>query len=378
MHLSRQFTTKIHNLGTPPNKNEDKKDLITHSVICFNYRDTGLENDYGADYFQHDKPSPPSPNCKDTVIANAHGFSSESGVVSSLATDAASEAKRPSRQDTRDYLQSFSRDELPSNSEALLQHKYRTFPASDYVYSFEFLINNSLPETIKTRMGFVRYELVAIVEQSGIFRPNCLGTMEIPLVRTPAEGSLERVEPIMVSQNWEDQLLYDIVIAGKSFPLGSQIPIALKLTPLAKVVCHRIEVYVTENIHYRTADKNAHRFQPVKKLLLFQKRAGLSSTLYPGSSSRITAGGGSNWDQGATATQREGIVDHVSPNLLGNISSESSFAGSTEMEFNVQLPRCYEMKNRDETERIHFDTTYENIQITHRIMVSKLAPHWVL
>lgn len=358
--------------GIPPKKLHfhDKKDLFTHGVVYFNHGDTALmQNDYGAHYYQHAKPASPVPGAKDGVSATTRELFSKSSYTNSLAPNTIREAKRLSIQSHRGHSRSFSKNEPPVNAQAQPQRNYRMFPVGDYLYSFEFPIDGSLPETIKTDLGVVRYDLEAIVERSGAFRPNLLGTMEIPVVRTPAEGSLEQVEPIAISRNWEDQLHYDIVISGKSFPLGSQIPIAFKLTPLAKVECHRIKVYVTENIQHWTADKSVHRLQPAKKVLLFEKRAESASTsTYPGSSMRITAGGGIDWDHRAAAARGEEIVDRSRTNLLGNLSNDSGI-GPTEMEFNVQLPSCHEMKGRDEAQRLHFDTTYENIQINHWIKV---------
>ncbi|KAF7622147.1 hypothetical protein AFLA_008694 [Aspergillus flavus NRRL3357] len=316
--------------GIPPKKvhYHDKKDLVTHGMMYFNHGDSVLpQNDYGANFYQHAKP-----------------------VASVTGKDG-------------------SPNDPPPSVVAHPQRNYRMFPVGDYLYNFEFTIDGSLPETIKTDLGYVRYDLEAIVERSGAFRPNLLGNLEVPVIRTPAEGSLEQVEPIAISRNWEDQLHYDIVISGKSFPLGSQVPIAFKLTPLAKVECHRIKVYVTENIQHWTADKSVHRFQPAKKVLLFEKRADSASTsTYPGSSMRVTAGGGIDWDHRAAAARGDEIVDRNRTNLLGNLASDSG-VGPTEMEFNVQLPSCHEMKNRDESHKLHFDTTYENIQINHWIKI---------
>lgn len=289
-----------------------------------------------------------------------------------LAVPTTREAKRLSLQSNRGHSRSISKNEPPT-SQPQPQRNYRMFPVGDYLYSFEFPIDGSLPETIKTDLGSVKYDLEAMVERSGAFRPNLLGSMEVPVIRTPAEGSLEQVEPIAISRNWEDQLHYDIVISGKSFPLGSQIPIAFKLTPLAKVECHRIKVFVTENIQHWTADKSVHRLQPAKKVLLFEKRADSSSvSTYPGSSMRVTAGGGIDWDHRAAAARGQEIVDRNRTNLLGNLSNDSG-VGPTEMEFNVQLPSCHEMKGRDEGQRLHFDTTYENIQINHWIKVCQTS-----
>ncbi|KAK1030011.1 hypothetical protein LTS16_019199, partial [Friedmanniomyces endolithicus] len=55
-------------------------------------------------------------------------------------------------------------------------------------------------------------------------------------------------------------------------------------------------------------------------------------------------------------------------NLLGNLEGETNI-GPTEMEFNVQLPSCKDMRERDRSQRLHFDTTYQNIQVHHWIKI---------
>ncbi|KAL2865410.1 arrestin family protein [Aspergillus lucknowensis] len=356
--------------GIPPKKIHfhDKKDLVTHGVLYFNHGDTALmQNDYGAHFYQHAKPVTSLASKDGSTMVTREIFPKSGSATSLNPGPTPRELKRLSLQSN--HSRSSRRDQTPPPGPPQPQRNYRLFPVGDYLYSFEFPIDGSLPETIKTELGFVRYDLEALVERAGAFRPNLLGTQEVPVIRTPAEGSLEQVEPIAISRNWEDQLHYDIVISGKSFPLGSQIPIAFKLTPLAKVECHRIKVYVTENIQHWTADKSVHRFQPAKKVLLFEKRADqFSTSTYPGSSMRVMAGGGIDWDRRAAAARGEEIVDRGRTNLLGNLNSESG-VGPTEMEFNVQLPSCHEMKNRDETQRLHFDTTYDNIQINHWIKI---------
>ncbi|RAL07655.1 arrestin C-terminal domain-containing protein [Aspergillus homomorphus CBS 101889] len=357
--------------GIPPKKVHfhDKKDLVTHGVMYFNHGDTALmQNDYGAHFYQHAKPVT-SVTGKDGPTLITRELLSKTGSSTSLSHAGQFTAKELKRLSlSSNNSRSFGKNDPPPPP-VHPPRNYRLFPVGDYLYSFEFPIDGSLPETIKTDLGFVQYDIEAIVERAGAFRPNLLGSLEVPVIRTPAEGSLEQVEPIAISRNWEDQLHYDIVISGKSFPLGSQVPIAFKLTPLAKVECHRIKVYVTENIQHWTADKSVHRFQPAKKVLLFEKRADSASTsTYPGSSMRVTAGGGIDWDHRTAAARGEEVVDRNRTNLLGNLSSDSG-VGPTEMEFNVQLPSCQEMRNRDESQRLHFDTTYENIQINHWIKI---------
>lgn len=268
---------------------------------------------------------------------------------------------------------SFGKDDRANGgSSTVAQKGYRTFTPGDYVYNFELPIDSRLPESISVDLGNVKYELEAIVERAGAFRANLVGSKEVTLIRAPSEGSLEQVEPIAISRNWEDQLHYDIVISGKSFPLGAQIPIAFKLTPLAKVQCHRIKVFVTENIQYYTSNKRVHRLEPTRKIQLFEKRADApSSSAYPGSSVRITAGGGVAYDGRQAAARGNENVPRDTTNLLGNLEGEHN-VGPTEMEFSVQLPSCHKIQERDKLSRLHFDTTYAGIQVHHWIKVISL------
>jgi hypothetical protein len=339
-------------------------------MVYFNFGDSALvQNDYGAHYYKLSKPT----NLGSTKELKALGVTTttrellKNGSTLSLNKESSRELKRLSLQSNQS--RSFGKNDPPPGAQAQAPRTYRLFPPGEYLYSFEFPIDGSLPETIRSELGFVRYDLEGIVERAGAFRPNLLGSTEIQVIRTPAEGSLEQVEPIAISRNWEDQLHYDIVISGKSFPLGSQVPIAFKLTPLAKVECHRIKVYVTENIQHWTQDRSVHRFQPPKKVLLFEKRADSPSvSTYPGSSIRVTAGGGIGWDHREEAARGEEQVLRNGTSLLGNLSNDVG-VGPTEMEFDVQLPSCHVMKGKDDAHRLHFDTTYENIQINHWIKV---------
>ncbi|KAI9667565.1 MAG: hypothetical protein M1821_000381 [Bathelium mastoideum] len=264
---------------------------------------------------------------------------------------------------------SFGKGDAATNGPSVAQRGYRTFHPGDYIYNFELPLDCRLPESIDVELGSVKYELEAVVERAGAFKANLMGTKEVTLIRTPSESSLEQVEPIAISRNWEDQLHYDIVISGKSFPLGAQVPIAFKLTPLAKVQCHRIKVFVTENIEYFCNGKRVHRMEPTRKVQLFEKRAdGPSSSTFPGSSMRVLAGGGVPFNQRDAAARGEEVPSTDTSNLLGNLEGEANI-GPTEMEFNVQLPSCHNMREKEKLQKLHFDTTYQNIQVHHWIKI---------
>lgn len=246
---------------------------------------------------------------------------------------------------------------------------YRTFPPGDYVYDFELPIDSRSPESIDVEHRKVKYELEVVVQRYGAFRANIRGTKGVTIIRTLGEGSLEQVEPIAFGRHWNDKLCFDIVISGKSFPLGSQVPIAFKLTPLAKVQCNRIKVLVTENIEYFCSKKQVHRTGPMRKVQLFEKRSDSELTNnFPGSTMRITGGSGISYDAVAQAARGECVTPTDTTNLLGTLE-DGTKVGPTELEINVQLPSCHTMEGKGRHQRLHFNTTCTRIQMHHWINV---------
>ncbi|KAF2189045.1 hypothetical protein K469DRAFT_724327 [Zopfia rhizophila CBS 207.26] len=352
--------------GIPPKKVEfeETDTIMSHTWPFFNSQFPTAEASTGADHVELYNGCSNAPAQKGRPGLDLFGRDSPNSSSTSLSTK---EAKRLSIQVNQS--RSFGKGESSSNGPSVAQKGYRAFNPGEYMYNFELPLDSLLPETIDVELGSVKYELEATVERAGAFRANLLGTKEVTLIRAPAEGSLEQVEPIAISRSWEDQLHYDIVISGKSFPLGAQVPIAFKLTPLAKVQCHRIKVFVTENIEYFCANKRVHRMEPTRKIQLFEKRADSPPTsTFPGSSMRIVSGGGVPYDQRAAAARGENVTVQDPGNLLGDLGGDTNI-GPTEMEFNVQLPSCSNVKEKDKSARLHFDTTYQNIQVHHWIKI---------
>ena len=362
--------------GIPPKRVEfrDTTTIMNHTWSFFNALFPQAEYTHGADLVQLSKG--PSIDTKDLGVT-ASSFDLFQRSASPAKGQNSRDLKRLSLQ--ANHSRSFGKGDSINGGPTVAQRGFKVFHPGDYVYNFELPLDSRLPESISVDLGAVKYELEALVERSGAFRANLVGTKELSLIRAPAEGSLEQVEPIAISRNWEDQLHYDIVISGKSFPLGSSVPIAFKLTPLAKVQCHRIKVFVTENIQYFTNNKKVHRLEPTRKVQLFEKRAdGHSVTAYPGSSMRILAGGGVPYDYRQQAAAGDEDIPRDQTNLLGNLDNDAGSIGPTEMEFNVQLPSCHQMKDKLRSERLHFDTTFSNIQVNHWIKVPFPLPALLL
>lgn len=292
------------------------------------------------------------------------------------------EQKRLSLQSNQS--RSFHKDESPFGPTPQ-QKGYKTFHPGTYEYSFELPIHNNSPETIKLGMASVKWELEAIVQRAGTFKPDLQGKQEITVVRSPSEDSLELVEPISISRRWDDQLQYEIMISGKSFPLGSKIPIAFKLTPLAKVQVHKIKVFVSETIEYFTSNKKVTRKENGRKLLLFEKTAGKPlAKEFAGSEVNILEGGERPAEERArrrelvtAARARAARMNNEEPvplpepsaNILGDIElGDESYFVQTELEMNVQLPTC-EMMAKDRLKELHPDCTWKCAQVHHWIKV---------
>lgn len=235
-----------------------------------------------------------------------------------------------------------------------LKGNYRIFPTGDYIYPFEFLVHSSLPETISTELISIGYYVEATVECPGIFRSKMRSKLEIPLLRLPTEHSLELIEPIIISRRWRELLHYEACILGRSFCFGSGIPIRLKLTPFVDLKCCWIKVYVSQHIQYWKMGQETRLLQlGRRKVLLFEKQAGTEcKSTFPGSRFQITS------DEVSTRS-----ADMQTLSLLGKILE------TRQIELEVQLPRCHELKERPQWQRLQTSAKAGKPDVNHWIQV---------
>ncbi|KJR89296.1 arrestin domain containing protein [Sporothrix schenckii 1099-18] len=288
---------------------------------------------------------------------------------------------------------SFGKEDSPI-VQATQAKGYKVFEPGCYEYTFDFPIDHHQLESINLPFASVNWWLEGSIERAGAFKPNLHGVKDVSIIRVPDQLSLETVEPISISRSWEDQLFYDIVISGKSFPIGSKIPIAFKLTPLAKVQLHKIKVFITESAEYWSSNRRVTRKDPGRKILLFEKVAGKPlDEQYASSDINFTAGGELTPEERAdarnSAIRRRELearrlqqpaepVPETGENLLGDLDlGLEAYWGSTELEMNVQVPTCEQMA-RDPALRLHPDVSWRNAHVYHWIKIvlriSKLDP----
>jgi hypothetical protein len=377
--------------GIPPMKLDQHQEqtLRSQSLVFFHSMGEGMwTTEYGNQCIYTHKPAPATrahSSLRNSLYSNHSGSSLQLPMrprphgTSSLS---AKELKRLSLQSVKS--RSFGKGDSPLANQVQVKG-YKVFFPGTYEYAFELPIDHSQLETTKLQYGSVKWELETTVERAGAFKPNLHGSKEVSIVRLPDQMSLEMTEPISISRQWEDQLHYDIMISGKSFPIGSKIPIAFKLTPLAKVQVHKLKVFVTESIEYYTNDRRVTRKDAGRKILLLERSAGKPlDKQFAASEIRILNGGELAPDQReqareaaaarrrAEATSRGRAPDplpEVSDNLLGDLDlGLETFWGSTEIEMNVQIPTC-EMMARDKTLRLHPDCSWKNVNVFHWIKV---------
>jgi hypothetical protein len=336
----------------------------------------GWESDYGNQCTYKLKNS--SANSSNTHLPIRQSLT-PAGSSSSNMT--AKDLKRLSLQS----VQSRSFNKSDSATSATQAKGFKVFYPGVYDYSFELPIDHHQLETTKLQYGSVKWELHATVDRAGAFKPNLHGTKEVNIIRVPDQLSLEMSEPISISRRWEDQLHYDIIISGKSFPIGGKIPIAFKLTPLAKVQIHKLKVFVTESVEYWTNDRRVTRKDSGRKILLLEKAAGKPlDDAWASSDLRTIRGGELTPEQrqeardiaaqrrAAEASRRHAQPDPLptpTENLLGDLDlGLESYWGSTEIEANVQIPTC-EMMAKNKSLVLHPDCSWKNVNVYHWIKV---------
>lgn len=379
--------------GIPPLKVDmyEEESLRTQALTFFHAINDGWETEYGNQCTYTLKGNSSNSNVNRLSLGAGDSVTSLQLGGRHRSNMTAKELKKLSLRSVES--RSFGKGDSPAASQVQTKG-FKVFYPGTYEYSFELPIDHHQLETIKLQYGSVKWELETTVERAGAFKPNLHGTKEVSIVRVPDQLSLEMSEPISISRQWEDQLHYDIMISGKSFPIGAKIPIAFKLTPLAKVQVHKLKVFVTESIEYWTNDRKVTRKDPGRKILLLEKTAGKPlDRQYDSSELRILSGGELSPDQRfhareAAARRRtmEAQRTQTSPqplpepteNILGDLDlGLETYWGSTEMEMNVQMPTC-EMMAKDKTLRLHPDCSWKNVNVYHWMKIvmriSRLDP----
>ncbi|GAA5986070.1 hypothetical protein JCM10908_006394 [Rhodotorula pacifica] len=127
---------------------------------------------------------------------------------------------------------------------------WKEFKAGTYTYPISIPVAASLPPSLNCEFGHVTYTLKATVHRAGALTPKLTSSTEVLLVTSPSEEDTEENESIVVERFWETQVKYHVALSGKSFPIGGQIPISIRLNPLAKIKLYRITAQLEQKTSY--------------------------------------------------------------------------------------------------------------------------------
>jgi hypothetical protein len=195
----------------------------------------------------------------------------------------------------------------PNLTSVVSQGNSIVYPAGQYVFNFNLAIDARTADTTVCSSGEIKYFVVAKVLRSSRFAMNISCQREVELIRSPPNlADMSAQGPLSISRNWDNLLRYEISSPHSYIPLGSPLPLSIKLTPLEKVCVHRVKVHIIEEVTYISSwvDQLKHK-EPVRKVMCFYKSA-----------------------SGSTPTKKK--KGQPGANLLE--LEEGSFAGTTEFD----------------------------------------------
>lgn len=134
-----------------------------------------------------------------------------------------------------------------------------------YEYPFSMSLPIDLPATLHADFGHLEYLLKANVYRSGTLTPNLSTQREVTLVQMPDAEASAAADAIIVSRTCEDMLSYMLAISGSSFPIGTHIPVSLKMVPMNKIKIHRITVALEEQTDYYAHERRTMRREVPRK-----------------------------------------------------------------------------------------------------------------
>lgn len=227
------------------------------------------------------------------------------------------------------------------------------YPAGQYVFNFTIAIDARTSETIVCTNGAIKYFVAAKVSRSSRFAMNVSCQKEIQLIRSPPNlADMTSHGPLNISRDWDGRLQYEISCPTAYIPLGTHLPLTIKLTPIEKVRLHRIKVQIVEDVTYISSWVGQMRHhEPLKKLLCFYK----------------------------TASEKNRKKETKVPKSSGNLLElDNSFAGTTQFDATIPFPEgTSPIVLKDAANFLRPDACFNPmIHVKHRLHVSfRISKH---
>ncbi|KAK3366523.1 hypothetical protein B0H63DRAFT_405344 [Podospora didyma] len=222
------------------------------------------------------------------------------------------------------------------------EQQFKVFRPGTYHYSFEIPVEHHEAETTTLRNGWVRWELQTTVKLAETLDQSLIGTDEVLVVRLPDQLSMEISESLSISYQLGIRGKARVTIFGKSFSIGTNIPISLKLALMANIKIHKLKVYLTERIEYWPHDRREGWTEGREhSILLLRKTIG----------KRL----------GKSYTSSDVRIQHGQKEMISSCKH-------TEIQMGVRIPTC-EMMRRDKALQLSPDSSWKSINMSHSINI---------
>lgn len=139
----------------------------------------------------------------------------------------------------------------------------------DYEYPFSLSLPRDLPPTLHADFGCIAYTLKATLYRAGPLATNVSVQREVTLVQTPNPAGAS-IDLIHVSRVCENMLSYTVALEGRSFPIGTVIPLQLTLSPMGKLRVLRMTIALEEQIEYFANERRTKRQEMPRKWTLLR------------------------------------------------------------------------------------------------------------
>ncbi|PTD08591.1 hypothetical protein FCULG_00011215 [Fusarium culmorum] len=358
----------------------EESDVQKQTSILFDATKNQDQDDYDFQcrYWIQNVPNPNavfSPVNQTKILATAEPFPPQDIDNKGQFAFNCSEIRHPSTDSTISFT-----DETES---------HKIFYPGVYEYDFVFPITHQQLETTQVPHAAVKWMLLATTARPGLFHNNIRAKKEVTFVRSPDPLSLEMVQSIPFHRHSHDWLQYDIVVSGKSFPIGSQISIAMKLGPLENTTLHGFEFLINESIEYWFRENKINRKGLTRSVLLLKSTAGRAIIPSWTSAGQVSvheaeAKSGPIHDDGDTVPRHDSVkasgaaaststvtktVEDDSDNSDG---CSMTLMDMVEIEAVAQVPTCTIMSRREDL-RLHPKCTWKNIVIVLHVTQPDLS-----
>ncbi|CAB4381453.1 unnamed protein product [Rhizophagus irregularis] len=142
----------------------------------------------------------------------------------------------------------------PLFSSPSVKERYYTFSSGTHKLSFEIHLPGSLPGSVKSDSGSVKYKLKFKIDYiTTLYLKTLSSTREVEIIRMLTDYI--NYSGIEISRSYDKIIDYQLSIPKKSYTLDDIIPINIKIIPLIKQFrLHSIECFLLQKITYMKDD----------------------------------------------------------------------------------------------------------------------------